>query len=40
MKMRLKANETQVPNWKQRLREQMKQSDETFQQFAYELLES
>ncbi len=37
--VRLKAK-LQMPNWKQQLREQMKQSDETFQQFAYELLES
>ena len=35
---RLKAK-LQMPNWKQHLREQMKQSDETFYQFAYELLE-
>jgi HEAT repeat protein len=37
--VRLKAK-LQMPNWKQQLREQMKQSDETFHQFAYELLES
>lgn len=36
--VRLKAK-LQMPNWRQQLREQMKQSDETFQQFAYELLE-
>lgn len=37
--VRLKAK-LQMPNWKQQLREQMKQSDETFHQFAYELLET
>jgi HEAT repeat protein len=37
--VRLKAS-LQMPNWRQQLREQMKQSDETFQQFAYELLET
>jgi len=37
--VRLKAK-LQMPNWKQQLREQMKHSDETFQQFAYELLET
>lgn len=37
--IRLKAN-LQMPNWRQQLREQMKHSDETFHQFAYELLES
>ena len=36
---RLKAN-LQMPNWRQQLREQLKVSDETFHQFAYELLES
>jgi len=36
---RLKA-QLQMPNWRQQLREQMKHSDETFHQFAYELLES
>ena len=36
---RLKAK-LQMPNWRQQLREQMKHSDETFHQFAYELLES
>ncbi len=36
--VRLKAN-LQMPNWRQQLREQMKHSDETFHQFAYELLE-
>ncbi len=35
---RLKA-QLKMPGWRQRLREQMKQSDETFHQFAYELLE-
>lgn len=37
--VRLKAK-LQIPNWRQQLREQMKHSDETFHQFAYELLES
>jgi hypothetical protein len=37
--VRLKAK-LQMPNWKQQLREQMKHSDETLQQFAYELLET
>lgn len=37
--IRLKAK-LQMPNWKHQLREQMKQSDETFHQYAYELLES
>lgn len=36
--IRLKAK-LQMPNWRQQLREQMKHSDETFHQFAYELLE-
>ncbi len=36
--VRLKAK-LQMPGWKQQLREQMKHSDETFHQFAYELLE-
>ncbi|MBI5272665.1 MAG: MFS transporter [Chlamydiia bacterium] len=36
--IRLKAK-LQVPNWRQQLREQMKRSDETFHQYAYELLE-
>jgi hypothetical protein len=36
--VRLKAK-LQMPNWKQQLREQMKQTDETFHQIAYELLE-
>jgi hypothetical protein len=36
--VRLKAK-LQMPNWKQELREQMKRSDETFHQYAYELLE-
>jgi len=35
---RLKAK-LQIPGWRLNLREQMKQSDETFHQFAYELLE-
>jgi hypothetical protein len=35
---RLKAK-LKMPGWRQQLREQMKQSDETFHQFAYELLE-
>ncbi len=35
---RLKA-QLQMPGWRQQLREQMKQADETFHQFAYELLE-
>ncbi|MDE3046290.1 MAG: hypothetical protein KGJ02_06575 [Verrucomicrobiota bacterium] len=35
---RLKAK-LQIPGWRQTLREQMKQSDETFHQLAYELLE-
>ncbi|MBX7066018.1 MAG: hypothetical protein K1X28_02190 [Parachlamydiales bacterium] len=37
--VRLKAK-LQMPNWRQQLREQMKHSDESFHQFAYELLES
>ena len=37
--IRLKV-QLQMPNWRQQLREQMKQSDETFHQYAYELLES
>jgi hypothetical protein len=37
--VRLKAK-LQMPNWRRQLREQMKHSDETFHQFAYELLES
>lgn len=37
--VRLKAK-LQMPNWRQQLREQMKHADETFHQFAYELLES
>ncbi|MBX9743678.1 MAG: hypothetical protein K2X08_00525, partial [Chlamydiales bacterium] len=37
--IRLKA-QLQMPNWRQQLREQMKHSDETFHQFAYELLET
>jgi hypothetical protein len=37
--VRLKAK-LHMPNWKHQLREQMKQSDETFHQYAYELLES
>lgn len=37
--VRLKAK-LQMPNWRQQLREQMKHSDETFHQFAYELLET
>jgi len=37
--IRLKAK-LQMPNWKRQLREQMKQSDETFHQYAYELLET
>ncbi len=37
--VRLKAN-LQMPNWRQELRELMKQSDETFHQYAYELLET
>lgn len=36
--IRLKAK-LQMPNWRQQLREQMKHSDESFHQFAYELLE-
>jgi hypothetical protein len=35
---RLKAR-LQLPNWRQHLREQMKQADNTFHQYAYELLE-
>lgn len=35
---RLKA-QLKMPGWRQTLRDQMKQSDETFHQFAYELLE-
>ena len=37
--IRLKVK-LQMPNWRQQLRHQMKQSDETFHQYAYELLES
>jgi len=37
--IRLKV-QLQMPNWRQQLREQMKLSDETFHQYAYELLES
>ena len=37
--IRLKAK-LQMPNWRIQLREQMKQSDETFHQYAYELLET
>ena len=37
--IRLKAK-LQMPNWRQQLREQMKRSDETFHQYAYELLET
>jgi HEAT repeat protein len=37
--VRLKAK-LQMPNWRQQLREQMKHSDESFHQFAYELLET
>ncbi len=37
--IRLKSK-LQMPNWRQQLREQMKNSDETFYQYAYELLES
>jgi HEAT repeat protein len=37
--VRLKAN-LQMPNWRQELRELMKHSDETFHQYAYELLET
>jgi HEAT repeat protein len=36
---RLKAK-LQMPNWRQQLREQMKRSDESFHQYAYELLET
>ncbi len=36
--VRLKVN-LQMPNWRDQLREQMKHSDESFHQFAYELLE-
>jgi hypothetical protein len=36
--VRLKAK-LQMPHWRQQLREQMKHSDESFHQFAYELLE-
>lgn len=36
--IRLKAK-LEMPNWRQHLREQMKHSDETFHQFAYELLD-
>jgi hypothetical protein len=36
--VRLKAK-LQMPNWRQQLREQMKHSDESFHQFAYELLD-
>ena len=35
---RLKAK-LQIPGWRQNLREQMKQCDESFHQFAYEMLE-
>jgi hypothetical protein len=35
---RLKAK-LQMPGWRQNLREQMKQSNESFHQFAYEMLE-
>src|SRR5262249_49174053 len=35
---RLKAK-LKMPGWKQTLRDQMKQSDESFHQFGYELLE-
>lgn len=35
--IRLKAK-LQMPNWRQQLREQMKRSDESFHQYAYELL--
>lgn len=37
--VRLKTK-LQMPNWRQELRELMKQSDETLHQYAYELLES
>ncbi|MBU6384223.1 MAG: hypothetical protein KGQ49_03315 [Verrucomicrobia bacterium] len=37
--VRLKAK-LQMPNWREQLREQMKHSDESFHQFAYELLET
>lgn len=37
--IRLKVK-LQMPNWRHQLREQMKQSDETFHQYAYELLET
>lgn len=37
--IRLKAK-LQMPNWRQQLLEQMKISDETFHQYAYELLET
>ena len=37
--VRLKAN-LQMPNWRKELREMMKHSDETFHQYAYELLET
>jgi ATP/ADP translocase len=37
--VRLKAKQ-QMPNWREQLREQMKHSDETFHQYAYELLET
>ena len=36
---RLKAK-LQMPNWRLQLREQMKNSDEAFHQYAYELLET
>lgn len=36
--VRLKAK-LQIPNWRGQLREQMKHADESFYQFAYELLE-
>ncbi len=37
--VRLKAK-LQMPGWRQQLRDQMKHSDESFHQFAYELLET
>ena len=37
--IRLKAK-LQMPNWRLQLREQMKRSNETFHQYAYELLET
>jgi len=36
--VRLKAK-LQMPKWRHQLREQMKHSDKTFHQFAYELLD-